>query len=121
MGLTMLKAIRGYGLLGTRSAEHGFKPLPDDVARRFEDPTPGAAMEAAEVWCMEHGFSIGPLSKGSPRALKRGLHCLPHWTQLDAHARAKLGGAIVSHSVEFGPVVVRIRRRSADITLLQAS
>lgn len=119
MGLAMHG--NANGLLGTRGAEHGFKPLPDDVTRRFEDPRPGAAMDAAETWCMERGFSIGPLSKGSPRALKRGLHCLPHWTQLTAQDRAKLHGAIIAHSIEFGPVVVRIRRRAADITLLQAS
>jgi hypothetical protein len=113
--------MHGYGLLGTRGIEQGFRPLPDDVAKRFESTLPGAAMQAAEIWCMEHGFSIGPLSKGSPRALKRGLHCLPHWSQLTAQDRAKLHGAIIAHSVEFGPVVVRIRRRAADITLLQAS
>ena len=121
MGLTMLKAMRGYGLLGTHGIEHGFKPLPDDIAHRFESREPWGAMQAAERFAMRHGFSIGPTSKGSPRALKRGLHCLPHWTQLGAQDRAKLHGAIVAHSIEFGPVVVRIRRRAADITLLQAS
>lgn len=106
------------GLLVKRTAEHGFRPRFDDVTRRFESEHPYAAMEAAEVWCLENSFSIGPMSKGSPRALKRGLHCLDHWTQLDARDRAKLDGAIIAHSVEFGPIVVRIRRRAADITLL---
>jgi len=109
------------GLLAGRALEAGFKPLPDDVAFRFESREAWGAMQAAERFAMRHGFSIGPTAKGSPRALMRGLHCLPHWTQFDAHDRSKLHGAIVAHSVEFGPVVVRIRRRAADITLLQAS
>lgn len=96
----------------------GFKPLPDDVAQRFESREPWGAMGAAERFAMRHGFSIGPVAKGSPRGLKRGLTLIPHWTQLDARDRAALDGAIIAHSSEFGPVVVRIRRRAADITLL---
>lgn len=119
MGLAMHG--NANGLLGTRSAEHGFRPLPDDVAFSFESREAWGAMEAAVRFAMRHGFSVGPTAKGSPRALKRGLHCLPHWTQLDARDRAALDGAIVAHSVEFGPVVVRIRRRSADITLLETA
>lgn len=108
-------------LIATQGREQGFKPLPDDVTRRFVNTVPHAAMEEAVNWCLDRGFSIGPHSKGSPRALKRGLHCLPHWTQLDARDRAKLDGAIIAHCTELGPIVVRIRRRAADITLLEAS
>lgn len=109
------------GLLSEHGRLSGFRPLPDDITRRFVNTQPHAAMEEAVAWCLDRGFSIGPHSKGSPRALKRGLHCLPHWTQLDARDRAKIDGAIIAHCTEFGPIVVRIRRRAADITLLEAS
>lgn len=110
-----------HNLLATYGREQGFKPLPDDIVRRFESELPGGAMEAAEAWCVERGYSIGPISKGSPRALMHGLHCLPHWSAFAARDRVHLHGAIIARSIKFGPVVVRIRRRAADITLLQAS
>lgn len=109
------------GLLSEQGRLAGFKPLPDDVTQRFESREMWGAMAAAERFAMRHGFSLGPVAKGSPRGLKRGIQFIPHWTQLDARDRAALDGAIIAHSTEFGPVVVRIRRRSADITLLEAS
>lgn len=107
--------------LSERCRLSGFRPLPDDIARRFENSEPWAASEMAAAWCHWNGFSIGPIARGSPRGLKRGNHTIPHWTQLDAKARSWLDGAIIAHSIEFGPIVVRIRRRAADAQLLMAS
>lgn len=108
-------------LVSAQGRTEGFRHLPDDVVRSFADDRPWAAMECAQAWCRLQGFSIGPIAKGSPRGLKRGIHAIPFWTCLDARQRAALDGAIIAHSVERGPVVVRIRKRSADIKLLNAS
>lgn len=106
------------GYLIVRAEKAGFRPRWDDVLRRFEGDQPWEAMLRAVQFANNHGFSVGPPARGAPRALKSGDHDIPHWVLLDEDAIADLDGAIISHSYEFGPVVVRIRRRAADITLL---
>lgn len=109
------------GSLITRAEKAGFRPRWDDVLRRFEGSEPWEAMLHAVNFANRHGFSVGPAARGAPRAIKRGNHTVKHWVLLSEDEIWDLDGAIISHSYEFGPVVVRIRRRSADITLLNAS
>lgn len=108
------------GLLATRAEKAGFRPRWDDVVRRFEGTEPWEAMLQAVTFLARHGFSVGPAGKGVPRAVKSGAHLdIPHWVLLDEDQIAALDGAIISHSFDFGPVVVRIRRRAANANLLQ--
>lgn len=97
-----------------------FKLLPDDRCFRFTGQGSWEALEAAEAWCRRHDISMGPAARGSPRGLVKGKAVIAHWAMLDARQRALLDGAMISHSLEWGPVVARIRKRSADIRILRS-
>lgn len=76
--------------------------------RVFTGAGPWQAMLAAEHWCSQHGISIGPAIHGRPRALMRGDHNVPSWSNLAPEQRETLDGTMTApHGWRNGPVIVR--------------
>jgi hypothetical protein len=65
-----------------------------------------AAVNAAERWCRENGYSVGDMQRGDPRGILKGEWAIAKWRNLTARHRAELDGIMVGG--RDGPVTITI-------------
>jgi hypothetical protein len=82
-------------------------PSVDDETIVFESEKAFGAMQAAERFLTERGFSCGVAERGAPRGLRLGTYHIRRWRDLSAAERAALDGRMTG-DMRNGPVAVRI-------------
>jgi len=104
----------------TKVSTSQFREHPEDTCFRFTGAIRWEARRRAEAWCRQRGFSYGPMVRGQPSGLMRGDWTVPSWGGLSDDEKQRLDGAITSSSFEMGPVLIRIRKRAANLKVLCA-
>ncbi len=74
----------------------------------FSEPGDFQAVYAAERWCAENGYSVGPGCAGSPRGLLRGEWLIAKWRSLTKQERAALHGQMTG-DMRNGPVTITLK------------
>ena len=77
----------------------------------FTDTSPTndfAAVDAAEKWIRENGYSVGSMQRGAPRGILKGDFDIAKWRNLNTKERAELDGLM--EGGRGGPVTIRIWR-----------
>jgi hypothetical protein len=82
--------------------------MSDPIVMTFADVGDFQACYAAERWCAENGYSVGPGCVGSPRGLLRGDWLIAKWRNLTKQERAELDGQMTG-DMRSGPVTIRVK------------
>ena len=74
----------------------------------FEGDHDFDAINKAETYAKENGFSFGSMQRGAPMAMYRGIYIVSKWRNLDRQDIAEIDGLILADSFRNGPIYVVI-------------
>ena len=82
-----------------------------EITKTFTEISPHddfAAVNAAEKWLRENGYSVGVMQAHSPRGIIKGDVIIAKWRNLSSKDRAELDGEMIGG--RGGPVTIKIWR-----------
>jgi hypothetical protein len=74
----------------------------------FEGQGDFDALNKAEEWLKNQGYSLGSLQGPSPVGIMKGDFCISKWRNLSEKEKNELGGVLTGPSKRSGPVTVEI-------------
>ena len=77
-----------------------------------------SAVNAAENWLREHGFSYGSMCMDMPIGILKGDWCIAKWCNLTAKERNQLDGKLLSSDFRSGPVVLQLKAQATAEELI---
>jgi hypothetical protein len=72
------------------------------------------AVNAAQKWLHENGYSYGSMCMDMPIGILKGDWCIAKWRNLNAKERKQLDGQLISKDFREGPVVIQLKEPATD-------
>lgn len=78
------------------------------MTKVFENTGDFAAINAAEKWCADQGYTVGRMDGDNPIGIAKGVNYISKWHNFQPGDTERLGGRITSRNFRDGPVTVTL-------------